>query len=142
MAANLQIFPQSYSYIGSIPAIKKPQQPWEGLEHILFTTNLADIFQRMSTISISALKKKPARQWLKSAAKDDLVITSKGQPVAVLLRLASAPLESTRALLRSLRALQAQSALQKAAMGNGTADFSIAEVDKEIDATRRLRRRK
>ena len=39
----------------------------------------------MSTISISDLKKKPAKQWLKSAGKDDLVITSKGQPVAVLM---------------------------------------------------------
>ena len=65
----------------------------------------------MSTISVSELKKKPASQWLKSAGKDDLIITSKGQPVAVLLRLAAASVESTRSLLRSVRALQAQTAL-------------------------------
>ena len=96
----------------------------------------------MSTISVSDLKKKPAKQWLKSAGKDDLVITSKGRPVAVLLRIAAASVESTRALVRSVRALQAQTALQQATAANGGADFSMAEIDAEIAATRRARRRK
>jgi hypothetical protein len=39
----------------------------------------------MSTISVSDLKKKPAKKCLKPAGKDDLVITLEGQPVAVLL---------------------------------------------------------
>ena len=96
----------------------------------------------MSTISVSELKKKPAKQWLKSASKDDLVITSKGQPVAVLLRIAAASVESTRALVRSVRALQSQSALQQAAVVNGTSDFSMSDIDAEIAASRRARRRK
>jgi len=96
----------------------------------------------MSTISVSELKKKPAKQWLKSASKDDLIITSKGQPVAVLMRIAAASVESTRALVRSVRALQAQSALQEAAAANGTAGFSMSNIDAEIAAARRARRRK
>ena len=96
----------------------------------------------MSTISVSDLKKKPAKQWLKSAGKDDLVITSKGRPVAVLLRIAAASVESTRALVRSVRALQAQTALQQAAAANGVAGFSTPDIDAEIAATRRARRRK
>lgn len=96
----------------------------------------------MSTISVSDLKKKPAKQWLKSAGKEDLVVTSKGQPVAMLLRVASASVESTRALVRSVRALQAQAALQQAARTSGTANLSMAEIDAEIAATRRARRRK
>jgi PHD/YefM family antitoxin component YafN of YafNO toxin-antitoxin module len=96
----------------------------------------------MSTITVSDLKKKPAKQWLKSAGKDDLVVTSKGQPVAVLLRIASASVESTRALVRSVRALQAQAALQQAAATTGTANLSMADIDAEIVATRRARRRK
>ena len=51
----------------------------------------------MSTISVSDLKKKPAKQWLKAAGQEDLVITSKGQPIAVLIRIAAASVESTRA---------------------------------------------
>ena len=96
----------------------------------------------MSTISISDLKKKPAKQWLKSASKDDLVITSKGQPVAVLMRIAAASVESTRALVRSVRALQAQTALQEAAAANGTAGLPMSDIDAEIAAARRARRRK
>ena len=96
----------------------------------------------MSTISVSDLKKKPASQWLKSAGKGDLVITSKGQPVAVLLRIAAASVASTHALLRSVRALQAQAALQQAATANGTAGLSMSDIDAEIAAARRARRRK
>ena len=96
----------------------------------------------MSTISVSELKKRPASQWLKTAAKGDLVITSKGQPVAVLLRIAAASLKSTRALLRSFRALQAQAALQQAAAPDGTARLSMSDIDAEIAAARRARRRK
>ena len=96
----------------------------------------------MSTISISDLKKKPAKQWLNSAGEDDLVITSKGQPVAVLLRIAAASVKSTRALVRSVRALQAQTALQQAAVASGASELSTSDIDVEIAASRRARRRK
>lgn len=96
----------------------------------------------MSTISVSELKKKPASQWLKSVGKDDLVVTSKGRPVAVLLRIASASLESTRTLMRSVRALQSQAALQQAAASSRTARLTLSDIDAEIAAARRARRRK
>ena len=96
----------------------------------------------MSTISVSDLKKKPAKQWLKTSAKDDLVITAKGKPVAMLLRIAAASMESTRALVRSVRAVQAQSALQQAAAANAAASLSPSDIDAEIAASRRSRRRK
>jgi len=96
----------------------------------------------MSTISVSDLQKKPAKQWLKSAGKEDLVVTSKGQPVAVLLRIATASVESTRALLRSVRALQAQAALQQPAAASGASALSMSGIDVEIASSRRARRRK
>ncbi len=96
----------------------------------------------MSTISLSELRKKPASQWLKSVGKDDLIITSKGQPVAVLLRITAASVDSTRSLLRSVRALRAQAALQHTAAANGTTGLSLADIDAEIATARRARRRK
>ncbi len=96
----------------------------------------------MSTISVSELKKKPASQWLKTGRKDDLIITSKGQPVAVLMRIGANSLKSIRSLLRSVRALQAQAALQDAAAANGTATLSISDVDAEIAAARRSHRKR
>lgn len=74
--------------------------------------------------------------------KNDLVITSKGQPVAVLMRIAAASAESTRALVRSVRALQAQAALHQAATASGAAALSMSDIDFEIAASRRARRRK
>jgi len=96
----------------------------------------------MSTITVSELRRRPAKQWLKSAGKKDLVVTSKGQPVAVLLRIAAASVESTQALVRSVRALQAQSVLQRAAVARGTSQLSISDIDAEIASARRARRRK
>src|SRR5688500_13737746 len=93
----------------------------------------------MSTISVSELKKQPAKKWLKSAIKDDLIITSNGEPVAVLLAVQPASFQSTRSLVRSLRALQAQNPLQETALRNGTSELSPADIDAEISATRRAR---
>jgi len=95
----------------------------------------------MSTISVTDLKRKPAKQWLKSVGKGELVITSNGQPVALLLGTTGSSMESTRALVRSVRALQAQTALQQAAVTSGTAGLSSADIDAEIAAARRARRR-
>ena len=96
----------------------------------------------MSMISVSELKKKPASQWLKSTAKVDLVVTSKGQPVAVLMHITASSMEATRALLRSAHALQAQATLQHAATANPTDRLSLSDINAEIATTRRLRRRK
>jgi antitoxin (DNA-binding transcriptional repressor) of toxin-antitoxin stability system len=96
----------------------------------------------MSTISVSELKKRPASQWLKTAGEGDLVITAKGRPVAVLLRIAAASVETTRALARSLRALRAQTALQQSAAASGASGLAMTDIDAEIAAARRARRRK
>ncbi len=94
----------------------------------------------MSTISVSDLKKKPAKQWRTSARKNQLVVTADGQPVAVLLSVDAESLEPTLSTLRSLRALQAQAALQKSAAENGTSRLTMDDIDAEIAAARRARR--
>lgn len=96
----------------------------------------------MSTISVSDLQRKPAKQWLKAAGHEDLVVTSKGQPVAVLMRVASDSVESTRALVHSVRALQAQASLQDGVAASGASELSMSDIDAEIATSRRARRRK
>jgi prevent-host-death family protein len=96
----------------------------------------------VSTVSLTELKRKPSSYWLKSDGRRDLVVTSKGKPVAVLLRLSASSGQSAEALLRSIRALQAQAALQQASIANGTSDLSMRDIDAEIAAARRARRRK
>ena len=58
------------------------------------------------------------------------------------LRIAAASVESTRALVLSVRALQAQAGLQQAAAVSGAAGLSMSDIDAEIAASRRARRRK
>jgi hypothetical protein len=71
-----------------------------------------------------------------------MVVTSDGQPVAVLLPVSGANLQSVLSALRSVRATLALTELQKAAEANGTSALSEAEIDAEIDAVRQSRRRK
>jgi antitoxin (DNA-binding transcriptional repressor) of toxin-antitoxin stability system len=95
----------------------------------------------VSTITVSDLKKRSAKQWSKSAKKGELVVTSQGQPVAVLLPTDARSLDATLSTLRSVRALQAQRSLQQAAEENGTSELSIADIEMEISAARRARRK-
>lgn len=96
----------------------------------------------MSTISISELEKKSAGEWLKYAAQDDLIIVANGQPVAVLMQLASGSVEAAQAFVRSIRALRAQASLQQQSDKNGAANLSMEDIDAEIDSVRRERSRK
>jgi antitoxin (DNA-binding transcriptional repressor) of toxin-antitoxin stability system len=99
------------------------------------------IFSNISTISLSDLKEKPASQLLQAAGKEDLIVTSDGQPVALILRIAPQSLEATQSFVRSVRALQAQAALQEAADANGTSNLSPSDIDAEIAAARKARRK-
>jgi len=95
----------------------------------------------VSTISVTDLKKKPAKHW-RSTKKQQVVVTSEGEPLAVLLPVDAKTLEPTLSTLRSVRALQARAALQKAAAENGTDKLTMADIDAEIAAVRRARRGK
>jgi hypothetical protein len=94
----------------------------------------------VSTISIAELKEKSAEELLNSAGKDNLVITSDGQPVALLLDIHGVSAGSTEALMRSVIALKAQAALQKSSAANGASALSMSEIDAEIAAARRERK--
>jgi antitoxin (DNA-binding transcriptional repressor) of toxin-antitoxin stability system len=96
----------------------------------------------VSTISIDDLKKQAVGQWLQSVDKGDLVVTSQGRPVALLLPIRAESLESTLSVLRSVRAAQSLTALQQTAAANGTCDLSLKDIDAEIAAARQSRPRK
>ncbi len=95
----------------------------------------------MSTITVSELKRKPSKQWREAAKAGDLVVTEQGQPVAVLLAIDAQSLEPTLSTLRSVRALQAQAALQEAARQNSTHELTMPDIDEEIAAARQTRRK-
>jgi prevent-host-death family protein len=95
----------------------------------------------VSTITVSELKRKPTEQWREAARAGDLVVTEQGEPVAVLVPIDAQSLEPTLSTLRSVRALRAQASLQEAARQNSTHELTTAEIDNEIAASRRARRK-
>jgi prevent-host-death family protein len=99
-------------------------------------------YPEVSTISITDLSERFATQWLKSVDKSDLIVTSQGKPVAVLLPISGESLENLLSALRSVRATLALTELQQSAEANGTSDLSDAEIEAEIDAARCDRHRK
>jgi hypothetical protein len=95
----------------------------------------------MSTISVADLKKKSAEDLVKSASEDNVVITSEGQPVALVFGMNGISMGMAESVMRSVAALRAQAALQRGSKGNGTSELSPEEIDAEIQAARRDRKK-
>jgi antitoxin (DNA-binding transcriptional repressor) of toxin-antitoxin stability system len=90
----------------------------------------------MRFVSIRDLRNTPSTVW--SALDDeDLVLTSNGGPVAVLVRVDAGDVDSTLELIRRMRAQQAVSRLRQQAARAGTAALTDDEVEREIEVSRR-----
>ena len=92
----------------------------------------------MRFITVRDLRNTPSVVWSALEA-DDLVLTSNGDPVALMLRIGGGDLEGTLAAVRRARAQQALSSLRDAAVRVGTAGMSEAEIEEEVSAARRTR---
>lgn len=72
----------------------------------------------------------------------DVVLTSSGKPFALVIGIDDENVEETVRLVRRVRAEQALSRLRKRAAEQGLDRLSDAEVEKEVRAARRARRRR
>ena len=70
-----------------------------------------------------------------------MVITSNGKPIAVLSATTGSTLETSLAALRQARAQLAVTSMQQRARETGANNLSLDDVNAEIEATRRSRRR-
>jgi PHD/YefM family antitoxin component YafN of YafNO toxin-antitoxin module len=68
-----------------------------------------------------------------------LVITTNGQPTAIMLDVDPSSFEETLFDLRSLAAKRALRELQEASVANGTSSMSLEEINNIIAATRKER---
>ena len=94
----------------------------------------------MKLIAIQDLKQ-PRRLKERLQAEKELLLTSDGRPVAVLVDVAAA--EDPEALVQSIRDSRSRLALSRireAAARSGAARLSLAEINREITATRKARR--
>ena len=93
----------------------------------------------MRFLSVRELRNNSGRVW-DDARQDDLVVTSNGRPVGVLIGVPEGELEQTLLLLRRARASAAASSMRRRAAERRTARLSRSAIDAEIKSVRRARR--
>jgi prevent-host-death family protein len=67
---------------------------------------------------------------------DEVIITSRGKPVALLLGISGEDLDETVRLVRRARAQAAVSRMRKAATSEGPDSMTYVEIEEEISAAR------
>ena len=90
-------------------------------------------------VSIRDLCRRSATVWRSLAREKDLVVTSNGEPVAVLSATTASTLEASLAALRQARAQLAVAAMQQGARETGADRLTLEDVNAEIDAVRGAR---
>jgi len=94
----------------------------------------------MRFISVRELNTKPKEIWEK-IKNEEVVITSNGRPIALMSAVNEETLEKTIRTLRRSRALMALEDLQNKALISGTDKLNEAEIEFEIQAVRKSRRK-
>lgn len=95
----------------------------------------------MRFIPVRELRGRPKEVWRRLASEGEVVITSHGKPVAVLLHADEENLEEQLAVLRRARATAAVDSLQRRAVETGRDRLTQTEIEEEIRAVRGRRRR-
>jgi len=96
----------------------------------------------MNLIAIKDLKQ-PRRLKERLRNEQELLLTSDGQPVAVLVHVDTA--EDPEAVIRSIRDARSRLALSRireAARRGGTSRMTLAEINREVETVRAGRRRR
>ena len=95
----------------------------------------------MRFVNVRELRTRTASVWKDLAREQDLVITSNGKPVALLSSVSEESLEQRLTANRRARAMAAVEEMQKASLRSGAYRITPEEIDAEIDAVRKARRK-
>ncbi len=96
----------------------------------------------MKLISTRELKLKSADVWGQLEKEGELVVTSHGKPVALLTNIPEGDIETTITAFRRARAQMALSEVRRRSQERGLDRMTMDEIDAEIKAVRRTRRRR
>jgi antitoxin (DNA-binding transcriptional repressor) of toxin-antitoxin stability system len=94
----------------------------------------------MRFVSVRELNTKPKEIWA-TIKDEEVVVTSNGKPIALLSAVTGDTLDKTLRALRRSRALLALEEMQKKSMGTGLERLTDSEIESEIRAVRRERKR-
>lgn len=95
----------------------------------------------MKFISVRDLRVQPGEVWQQLREETELVLTSSGRPIALLVDVGDSDVAELLTALRQVRAQQAVARMRKHAAAQGLATLSNAEIDAEIAAARAARAR-
>ena len=95
----------------------------------------------MRFVSVRELKGKSGEVW-KGLKKDgEVILTSNGKPIAMISPVDENTVEESLSALRRARAIQAVEQIQSRSLSEGTDKITLDEINQEIEAVRRDRRR-
>jgi len=95
----------------------------------------------MRFVSVRELRTKSAEVWRELGQERDLVITSNGKPIAIVSATDEQSFEQSLAEIRQARALRAVNQLQEQSAAAGQDKISAKDIENEIAAARKSRRR-
>lgn len=90
----------------------------------------------MKYVSVRELRNRPGRLW-SILSKTDVVLTSNGKPMGVLIGVDETRLDATVEAIRRAKAILAVSRMRKRAAETGRGRTSRAEINREIREARR-----
>ncbi|MBM3147872.1 MAG: type II toxin-antitoxin system Phd/YefM family antitoxin [Actinobacteria bacterium] len=94
----------------------------------------------MRFVSVRDLRSRSAELWRDLPDEREMVITSNGRPVALLVAIDESNFEESISAFRRARAVEAVARLQRDSTRRGTDGVSDEEIEAEITAVRRERR--
>jgi len=94
----------------------------------------------MRFVTVRDLRGKSAEVWRQLAEEHDMVITSKGKPIALLASISEDTFEESLGAIRRARAMAVLRAVQTRSVKLGKDKMTMEEIDAEIAAYRKERR--
>lgn len=95
----------------------------------------------MKFVSVRDLRGQSARVWKELPEEREMVITSNGRHIAILVAINESNLEESLAAFRTARAVEATAYLQRRSVEQGLDQITADEIDNEIKAVRGQRAR-
>lgn len=95
----------------------------------------------MKFITVRDLRGRARQVWSQLARERDLILTSNGKPFAVLSAVSEDSVEESLTAIRRARALAAVERIQGRSAAGGTDNLTLGEINAEIAAARKARRR-
>ena len=94
----------------------------------------------MKFVTVRDFRTKPGKIWKDLPIEQEIIITNKGKPIALLTPLSDSSLEDTIKSVRKARAIDAVKKMQQISIKNKNHKMSESEIDDIISRTRLIKK--